>query len=66
MRVKRAWVASRRRARKTEELETVLVKLSNDPEMKSIQEEHEREKTEVTTKSMMLQEELRSAWVKKR
>ena len=49
------------RARNTEELETVLVQLSNDPEMKLVQDEHEREKADVTKRSMELQEELRSA-----
>ena len=49
------------RAKKTEELETVLVQLSNDPEMKSIQDEHENEKREVTKKSALLQEELRAS-----
>ena len=49
------------RARNTEELEKVLVQLSNDPEMKQIQDEHDREKKEMTKKSVALQEELRSA-----
>jgi len=54
------------RAKATEELETVLVKLSNDPEMKQIQEEHEREKAEVTKQSMVLQEELRASELQER
>ena len=35
------------RASSTSELETVLVQLSTDPEMKQIQDEHEQEKSEV-------------------
>jgi len=49
------------RARKTEELEQVLVQLSSDPEMKQIQDAHEQEKREVSTKSAALQEGLRAA-----
>ena len=43
------------RAAATEELEKVLVQLSNDPEMKNIQEQHETEKAHVTKRSMELQ-----------
>ena len=49
------------RSRKMEELEKVLVQLSTDPEMKSIQDEHERDKAEMTKRSMVLQEELRTS-----
>jgi hypothetical protein len=47
------------RARATEELEKVLVSLSDDPEMKAIQQAHEQEKADITKKSIALQEELR-------
>ena len=48
------------RAAATEELERVLVQLSTDPEMKTLQEDHELEKADATKKSMILQEELRA------
>jgi len=49
------------KAKQTQELEKVLVQLSTDPEMKSIQEEHEAEKASVMERSMVLQEEVRAA-----
>ena len=49
------------RAKTTEELERVLLSLSTDPEMKRIQTEHEQEKADVTKRSMLLQEQLRTS-----
>jgi len=49
------------RAKTTEELERVLLSLSTDPEMKRIQTEHEQEKADVTKRSMILQEQLRTS-----
>ena len=54
------------RAKVTEALENVLVELSTDPEMRSIQEEHEAEKLQVTKRSMGLQEELQSSELRER
>ena len=54
------------RAAQTSLLEEVLVKLSNDPEMKQIQDEHEAEKADVTRRSMLLQEELRTSELQER
>jgi hypothetical protein len=49
------------RSRVTEDLEKVLLQLSSDPELKQIQDEHEKEKSDIMTRSKVLQEELRSA-----
>ena len=42
------------KAKQTHELEKVLVQLSTDPEMRSIQAEHEAEKASVMERSMVL------------
>jgi len=49
------------RAKRTEELEKVLLELSTDPEMKQIQEEHEKEKSQTTVRTNALAEELRTS-----
>ena len=54
------------RAQVTAELEEVLVRLSNDPEMKRIQDEHEAEKATSLNRSMQLQEELRTSELQER
>ena len=54
------------RAAATEELEAVLVKLSDNPEMRGIQGQHEAEKKTMLEQTVALQEELQSAEMRER